>query len=40
MISNVYPNTPPAPLKYFPWIYVAYLLAALAWLGLRKPSRT
>jgi amino acid transporter len=33
MISNVYPNTPPAPLEYFPWIYATYLAAALLWLA-------
>jgi amino acid transporter len=32
MVSNVYPNVPPAPLLYFPFIYAAYLAAALLWL--------
>jgi amino acid transporter len=40
MISNVYPNTPPAPLKYFPYIYGGYLLAALIWFRLSKSLRT
>jgi amino acid transporter len=38
IISNVYPNTPPAPLKYFPWIYLAYLAIALAWFQI-TPKR-
>jgi amino acid transporter len=38
MISNVYPNVPPAPLKYFPYIYGAYLALALLWLKLAKPE--
>ena len=36
MVSNVYPNTPPAPLVYFPFIYAAYLAAALLWLLVSK----
>jgi amino acid transporter len=36
MLSNLYP-VPPAPLRYFPYLYGAYLAAALLWLGL-KPS--
>jgi amino acid transporter len=32
MVSNVYPNVPPAPLLYFPFLYAAYLAAALLWL--------
>jgi amino acid transporter len=40
MISNVYPNTPPAPLKYFPFLYAAYLAAALVWLKLAPNSET
>jgi amino acid transporter len=31
MASNIYPNTPPAPMLYFPFIYLAYLGAALLW---------
>ena len=43
MVSNIYPNTPPAPMLYFPFIYAAYLGAALLWLTRknmqsRKPS--
>jgi len=37
MAANLYP-VPPAPLRYFPYIYAAYLLAALLWLAIRKPS--
>jgi amino acid transporter len=39
IISNVYPNVPPAPMKYFPFIYVLYLGVAMAWMwgsGRRK----
>jgi hypothetical protein len=32
MVSNVYPNVPPAPLLYFPFLYAAYLATALLWL--------
>jgi amino acid transporter len=34
MVSNVYPNTPPAPLLYFPFLYAAYVGAALLWLAV------
>jgi amino acid transporter len=33
MASNIYP-IPPAPLRYFPYLYAAYLAAALTWLTL------
>ena len=33
MASNFYP-IPPSPLRYFPYLYVAYLGAALLWLTL------
>ena len=36
MLSNLYP-VPPAPLRYFPYLYAAYLAAALLWLRL-KPA--
>jgi amino acid transporter len=39
MISNVYPNTPPAPLKYFPWLYAAYLITALLWLTIANKNK-
>jgi amino acid transporter len=39
MVSNVYPNTPPAPLLYFPFIYAAYLAAALVWLWVSKGTK-
>jgi amino acid transporter len=39
MVSNVYPNTPPAPLVYFPFIYAAYLGAALIWLWASRRRR-
>jgi amino acid transporter len=39
MASNVYPNTPPAPLLYFPFLYAAYLLAALTWFGISNRRR-
>jgi amino acid transporter len=39
MISNVYPNTPPAPLKYFPWLYAAYLATALLWLAIHQKQQ-
>ncbi len=35
--SNLFP-APPAPFRYFPYIYGAYLLAALLWLGLSRSS--
>lgn len=37
MASNLYP-IPPAPLRYFPYLYAAYLAAALLWLAL-SPKR-
>ena len=40
MASNFYP-VPPAPLRYFPYLYAAYLGVALLWLtraGTRSPS--
>jgi amino acid transporter len=36
MASNIYP-VPPAPLRYFPYIYAAYLAAALLWLAIARP---
>jgi amino acid transporter len=41
MASNFYP-VPPAPLRYFPFIYAAYLAIALAWVAIttRKSART
>jgi amino acid transporter len=42
MASNLYP-VPPAPLNYFPYLYAAYLAAALLWLWIsdkRKPLTT
>ena len=36
MAANLYP-VPPAPLRYFPYIYAAYLLAALLWLAIARP---
>ena len=38
MASNFYP-VPPAPLRYFPYVYAAYLGIALVWLTLTR-SRT
>jgi hypothetical protein len=40
MVSNVYPNVPPAPLLYFPFIYAAYLAIALVWLLIAKPNQS
>jgi amino acid transporter len=40
MLSNFYP-TPPAPLRYFPYLYATYLAAALLWLAFstrRQPT--
>jgi amino acid transporter len=38
MLSNFYP-VPPAPLRYFPFIYFGYLALALIWLWIApKPS--
>ena len=40
MASNLYP-IPPSPLCYFPYLYAAYLAAALLWLSLSpKPQPT
>jgi amino acid transporter len=39
MISNVYPNVPPAPLLYFPFLYAAYLAISLVWLAIAKPQK-
>jgi len=39
MVSNIYPNVPPAPMIYFPFIYVAYLAIALLWLLIAKPHK-
>jgi amino acid transporter len=40
MASNLYP-VPPAPLNYFPYLYAAYLAAALLWLWItsKRPLR-
>jgi amino acid transporter len=38
MISNVYPETPPAPLNWFPWLYAAYLALALLWLTFQRKT--
>jgi amino acid transporter len=35
MASNIYP-VPPAPLRYFPYVYAIYLLTALLWLALAR----
>ena len=35
MASNIYP-VPPAPLRYFPYLYAAYLAAALLWLAVAR----
>ena len=35
MASNLYP-VPPSPVRYFPYIYLVYLAAALAWLLIAK----
>jgi amino acid transporter len=37
MASNLYP-VPPAPLRYFPYLYAAYLAIALLWLKFTKRS--
>jgi amino acid transporter len=38
MAANLYP-VPPAPLRYFPYLYAAYLAAALLWLAVvKRPS--
>lgn len=39
MASNFYP-VPPAPLRYFPYVYGAYLGLALIWLAMRNKSQT
>jgi amino acid transporter len=38
MASNLYP-IPPAPLKYFPYLYAAYILLALLWFQVSRPSQ-
>ncbi len=38
MASNFYPY-PPAPLRYFPYIYIVYLAVALGWLAIGKGDR-
>jgi hypothetical protein len=35
MVSNFYP-IPPAPLRYFPYVYAAYVGVALLWLAVSK----
>jgi amino acid transporter len=35
MASNIYP-VPPAPLRYFPYIYAFYLVAAVLWLAVAR----
>jgi amino acid transporter len=35
MASNIYP-VPPAPLRYFPYLYAAYLGAVLGWMAVVK----
>ena len=37
MASNLYP-IPPAPLRYFPYLYAAYLALALGWLAVSNRS--
>jgi hypothetical protein len=37
MASNFYP-IPPAPLRYFPYLYATYLGVALLWLTRTKPQ--
>jgi amino acid transporter len=39
MVSNIYPNVPPAPMIYFPFLYAAYLAIALLWLLIAKPHK-
>jgi amino acid transporter len=36
--SNIYP-IPPSPMRYFPYIYAAYLAIALTWLALNHRSK-
>jgi amino acid transporter len=36
--SNIYP-IPPSPMRYFPYIYAAYLAIALTWLALNNRSK-
>jgi hypothetical protein len=39
-VGSVYP-VPPAPVRYFPYLYLAYLAAGLAWVLFfygRKPT--
>ena len=38
MASNFYP-VPPSPLRYFPFLYLAYLAIALSWLFIAKRSK-
>jgi hypothetical protein len=38
MVSNIYPNTPPSPLVYFPFIYAAFLVVAMAFTLRQKPT--
>jgi amino acid transporter len=38
MLSNLYP-VPPSPVRYFPYIYAAYLAIALLWLLIAKPRK-
>jgi amino acid transporter len=35
LLWNVFP-VPPAPQRYFPYIYFAYLVLAMAWYGISK----
>jgi amino acid transporter len=39
MLSNLYP-VPAAPLNYFPYLYAAYLAAALVWLALSNRTKS
>jgi amino acid transporter len=39
MVSNVYPNTPPAPMVYFPFIYAAFLAVAMVWFRVSRRGR-
>jgi len=37
LLGNLFP-VPPAPYRYFPWIYGAYLALALLWYWLAGPK--
>jgi len=39
LLGNLFP-VPPAPYRYFPYVYLAYLAVALSWYGIANRRQT